>query len=152
MERTEEEKEGGERECVSVCVISKVHRIFLASRLIVLFPLFSTATELTRYCVWMIGECWHKRSCLVDDQFGRSIHRVVLVAGCFSGSAGGTSVISGRHTLCQVEGHLRVHVLFDRFTKELPSHLWPCDSRMMAFYSIEPSNTLRWPSPAMVSF
>lgn len=103
--------------CVSVCVISKVHRIFLASRLIVLFPLFSTATELTRYCVWMIGEWWHKRGCLVDDQVGRSIHRVVLVAGCFSGSAGGTSVISGRHTLCQVEGDLRVHVLFDRFTK-----------------------------------
>lgn len=117
MERTEEERRERESVCVSVCVISKVHRIFVASRLIVLFPLFSTATELTRYCVWMIGEWWHKRGCFVDDQVGRSIHRVVLVAGCFSGSAGSTSVISGRRTLCQVEGDLRVHVLFDRFTK-----------------------------------
>lgn len=115
--REQREREKGERVCVSICVISKVHRIFLASRLIVLFPLFSTATELTRYCVWMIGEWWHTRGCLVDDQVGRSIHRVVLVAECFPGSAGGTSVISGRRTLCQVEGDLRVHVLFDRFTK-----------------------------------
>lgn len=56
MERTEREREKGERVCVSVCVISTVHRIFLASRLIVLCPLFSTATELTRYCVWMTRE------------------------------------------------------------------------------------------------
>lgn len=74
MERTEEEREGGERVCVSICVISKVHRIFLASRLIVLFPLFSTAIDLRRYCVCMIGEWWHKRGCPVDDQVDRSIY------------------------------------------------------------------------------
>lgn len=72
--REQRKREGRERESVSVCVISKVHRIFLASRLIVLFPLFSTATDLRRYCVWMIGEWWHKRGCPVDDQVVRSIY------------------------------------------------------------------------------
>lgn len=38
MERTEEERRERERVCVSVCVISKVHRIFLASRAHCSFP------------------------------------------------------------------------------------------------------------------
>lgn len=75
--------------CVSVCVISKVHRIFLASRLIGLFPLYPTVTELTRYCVWMIGSGGTKEAALsmiklvvvyIGSYWWQDVFRAPLVA------------------------------------------------------------------------